>query len=127
MFNFGCSNATITKLYRKNLMSKTPIGGEPILANPTVLAHPCWFEKSKAYQRQIEGDDWRADATVTCAYHESFSEGDIIAILPTKYGSETQEPEYLWRIANLDKITSFSFINNRIKQMELSLIANPTS
>lgn len=114
MFNFPCTNTTITHWYKVANLAKTMVGGEPILANPTLITHRVWFEETKQYSRETGGDNWRGDAIVIASLLDGIVEGDILTINAQN-----------WRVENLEKINSIPFqTGKKIQQMELILIRN---
>lgn len=114
MFDFNCTNATITAWYQATSLEKTPIGGEPILANPLTPNHSVWLEETKGHSRETEGDIRDRTAVAIGSLLSGIAEGDILTI-------NSQN----WRVTSLELPTSILFQNNqRLQQMELTLIRN---
>lgn len=121
MHEFGVTNATITEWYSVADLSKTTVGGEPVLSDPAEPAHKIWFEHTLIETRQVGGDLYEVSATIIGQLLESIKEGDIITVLEDSIGSESVSASQKYRIESLKVLKSVPFVNSRIRNMELLL------
>lgn len=121
LFSFGCSNATITKWYKSESLSKYSVGGGPILSTYTTVSKRVWLTINNQELRQIEGDNYSVGASVVGGLLEGLSEGDILEITQDTVGSETAGETNKWRVESLNIINSVSFVYHRSRRMELNL------